>query len=448
MGLPIEDGRPRVVVLGSGFAGLKAVRTLRRAKVHVTVIDRSNHHLFQPLLYQVATAALNPADIASPIRRIFRGYKNVDVLLAEAESIDVPNKRVILDEGEISYDFLILGTGVGHSYFGHDDWQRFAPGLKSIDDALEIRRRVLSAFEAAEREPVESQRQAWLTFVIIGAGPTGVELAGTLAEVARKTLARDFRRIDPRQARILLLEGTKHVLPSYDESLSESARRQLEALGVEVQTNTLAKGIDASGVDLDEGRIEAHTVIWAAGLAASPLSKSLGAELDRSGRVKVDPELSILGRDDVYVVGDLMAFEQDGQPVPGVAPAAIQAGHHAAKNILRTLQQKPRKPFHYVDKGMLATIGRASAVANLRGWKFSGVPAWLLWLFVHIFFLVGFRNRLLVLIQWAYSYWTYDRGARLITHRWTGMLPDDPSETNTPVQVPKRTTAVSESKEG
>ncbi|CAN5903699.1 NAD(P)/FAD-dependent oxidoreductase [soil metagenome] len=442
---PITDGRPRVVILGSGFAGLEAVRTLRRAKVHVTVIDRSNHHLFQPLLYQVATAALNPADVASPIRRIVRGYKNVDVLLAEAESIDVPGQRVLLDEGEVSYDFLIVGTGAGHSYFGRDDWERFAPGLKSIEDALEIRRRVLSAFEAAEREPDEQQRRAWLTFVIIGAGPTGVELAGTLAEVARKTLARDFRRIDPRQARIVLLEGTPHVLPSFAESLSESARRQLEALGVEVHTGKLATGIDAGGVDLKDDRIVARTVIWAAGVAASPLSKTLGAPLDRAGRVKVDPDLTIPGRDEVYVVGDLMAFEQDGQPVPGVAPAAMQAGRHAARNILRTIEGKPRQPFRYNDKGLLATIGRASAVADLRGWKFSGLPAWLLWLFVHIFFLVGFRNRLLVMIQWAYSYLTYDRGARLITTSWKGSIQDDRPETS---PVPVRTTAESESKSG
>ncbi|WP_152051373.1 NAD(P)/FAD-dependent oxidoreductase [Tautonia marina] len=421
--------RPHVVILGAGFAGLAAMKVLGGKAVDVTVIDRTNHHLFQPLLYQVATAALNPADIAMPIRRIVRRSKNIRVLMGEVQSID-PERRVVrLDHGEIPYDFLIVATGAGHSYFGHDEWEKDAPGLKSIEDALEIRRRVLSAFEVAERESDPNRRQAALTFAIIGAGPTGVELAGTLSEVARKTLARDFRRIDPTQARILLLEGGPRVLAAYPEELSESARKQLEQLGVEVRLNSRVTHIDPEGVNIGDERIEARTVIWAAGVAASPLATGLGAPLDKAGRVKVEPDLTIPGHAEVFVVGDLMAKFQDGEMVPGVAPAAMQAGRYAAKSLLQQIAGKPRKPFHYVDKGLLATIGRASAVADLRGLTFSGLPAWLLWLFVHLFFLIGFRNRLLVMIQWAYSYLTYDRGARLITTTWHGLTQMRP-ETN------------------
>ncbi|WP_145266897.1 NAD(P)/FAD-dependent oxidoreductase [Tautonia plasticadhaerens] len=413
--------RPRVVIIGAGFAGLAAMKVLGRRDADVTVLDRTNHHLFQPLLYQVATAALNPADIASPIRRIVRRSKNIRVLMGEARSIDVGRRVVVLDGGEVPYDFLIVATGAGHSYFGHDEWERYAPGLKSIEDALEIRRRVLSAFEIAEREPDEARRRAFLSFVIVGAGPTGVELAGTLSEVARKTLARDFRRIDPAHARVILLEGGPRVLLSYPDDLSESAKRQLERLGVEVRLNSLATNIDDSGVDVGDDRIEARTVLWAAGVAASPLARTLGAPLDKAGRVEVEPDLTIPGHPEVFVVGDLMAASEGGEPVPGVAPAAMQAGRSAARNILRQIRGKPNEPFHYVNKGLLATIGRASAVADLPGLKFSGLVAWLLWLFVHIFFLVGFRNRLLVMIQWAYSYFTYDRGARLITTTWHGL---------------------------
>ncbi|WP_169977057.1 NAD(P)/FAD-dependent oxidoreductase [Tautonia rosea] len=425
--------RPQIVILGAGFAGLAAMKVLGGKAVDVTVIDRTNHHLFQPLLYQVATAALNPSDIAMPIRRIVRRSKNIRVLMGEVQTIDPERRFVVLDQGEISYDFLIVATGAGHSYFGHDEWERDAPGLKSIEDALEIRRRVLSAFEVAERESDTEERRAALTFVIIGAGPTGVELAGTLSEVARKTLARDFRRIDPTQARILLLEGGPRVLMAYPDDLSESALKQLAHLGVEVRLNSRVTHIDSEGVNIGDERIEARSVIWAAGVAASPLSRSLGAPLDKAGRVKVEPDLTVPGHPEVFVVGDLMAMFQDGEMVPGVAPAAMQAGRYAARSILRQISGKPRKPFHYVDKGLLATIGRASAVANLRGFKFSGLPAWLLWLFVHIFFLVGFRNRLLVMIQWAYSYLTYDRGARLITTTWHGLTKKQPELTTTTV---------------
>lgn len=424
-------GRPRVVILGCGFAGLEAARRLRRAAVRVTILDRSNHHLFQPLLYQVATAALNPSDIAFPIRRIVRNDPHTEVLLAEAKAVDVPGRRVELADGCIAFDYLIVATGVTHSYFGHDEWEGDAPGLKSIDDALEIRRRVLSAFEFAEREPDPDRQRPWLTFVVVGAGPTGVELAGTLAEVARKTLARDFRHINPTQARVILMEGSGHVLPSYVDELSESARRQLERLGVEVRTGSLVTAIDPDGVEVGGERIATRTVIWAAGVAASPLARTLNAPLDRSGRVLVRPDLTLPESDRVYVVGDLASIAQeDGSAVPGVAPAAIQMGRSVAENIRRSLAGKPHLPFRYKDKGMLATIGRASGVAHLGRFRFSGRPAWLLWLFVHIYFLIGFRNRLLVLIQWSWAYFTYDRGARLIT----GSLSDRGLEGRVPVE--------------
>jgi NADH dehydrogenase len=412
-----EDGRPRVIILGCGFGGLSAAQELKHAPARIIIVDRSNHHLFQPLLYQVATAALNPSDIASPIRRILRSQKNAEVLLAEAKAIDPAAKQVILADEIIPYDFLILATGATHSYFGHDEWERYAPGLKTIADALEIRRRVLSAFEFAERETDPSKRAAWMTFVIVGAGPTGVELAGTLAEIAHYTVARDFRHIDPKQARVILIEGTAHVLPVYVPELSEAARKQLEALGVEVRVGTMVTCIDANGVTTSGGHIESRTVLWAAGVAASPLAKSLGAPLDRAGRVVVNPDLSVPGCDGVYVVGDLAHVEQDGKPVPGVAPAAMQEARWAARNLLRQLKGQPTVPFRYKDKGSLATIGRASGVVDLNGLRFTGLLAWLLWLFVHIFFLIGFRNRVLVMIQWAWSYFTYDRGARLITGR-------------------------------
>ena len=419
-----RDRLPRVVIIGAGFGGLAAARAFNRADVRVTVIDRSNHHLFQPLLYQVATAALNPADIAAPIRRILRKQTNVQVILAEVMGIDVAGQSVELADGRVPFDYLILATGATHSYFGHDEWEQHAPGLKSLQDALEIRRRILTAFEVAERETDAEIRRAWMTFVIVGAGPTGTELAGTLVEVARKTLASDFRNIDPTEARVILLEGSPKVLPAYADPLNLKARQQLEHLGVEVQTEKIVTGIDANGVNIGSERIDAKTVLWAAGVAASPLAKALNVPLDRAGRVVVEPDLTIPGHANVYVIGDLASIASNGKPVPGVAPAAMQMGPFAAKNILLAIAGKPRKPFVYADKGMLATIGRGAAVVHIGGWKTSGYIAWLLWLFIHVFFLIGFRNRLLVMIQWAWSYFTYDRGARLITGRVRGPLSD------------------------
>lgn len=409
------EDRPRVVIIGSGFGGLEAARRLRRAPVRVIVVDRRNHHLFQPLLYQVATAALSPSDIAEPIRRVLRHQANAEVLLADATGIDVAARTVSLADGVLAYDYLILATGASHSYFGRDDWARFAPGLKSVEDALDIRRRILFAFEAAEREADPARRAAWLRFVVVGAGPTGVELAGALSEIARHALARDFRHIDPKQAHVILLEGTTRVLPSYDDDLSEKARDQLVRMGVDVRTGLMVTEIDDHGVFLGPERIEARTVLWAAGVVASPLAKTLGVPLDRAGRVLVEPDLTIPGHDEIYVIGDLAHVEQEGSLVPGVAPAALQEARHAVANIFRSLENRPRLPFRYRDKGSLATIGRAAGVADLHVVKLSGWLAWVAWLFIHIFFLIGFRNRFIVLFGWAWSYFTYDRGARLIT---------------------------------
>jgi NADH dehydrogenase len=413
------------VIIGAGFGGLRAARALRKAAVKVVVIDRSNHHLFQPLLYQVATGSLSYAEIATPLRRIFRDQPNAEVILGDVASIDVPGKRVILVDGEVPYDYLVVATGATHSYFGHDDWCRLAPGLKSLEDAMEIRRRIFSAFEVAERETDAARRLAWMTFVVVGAGPTGVELSGTLAEVARSTLAHEFRHIDPRSARIILMEGGPRVLGAFIEPLSASARRQLEALGVQVRTGAHVTNIDGDGVSIGDERIEARTVLWAAGVAASPLARSLGVPLDKAGRVVVEPDLTIPGRDEVYVIGDLAHVTQKGAPVPGVAPAAMQTGDHAARNILRSVRGQPREPFRYVDKGMLATIGRSRAVAHIGRIKASGFFAWLTWLFIHILFLIGFRNRLIVMIQWAWSFVTYDRGARVLIQRVEGPLADE-----------------------
>lgn len=409
-------GHPHVVILGGGFGGLYAAKALRGAPVRVSVVDRRNHHLFQPLLYQVATAGLNPADIAAPIRSILRGQQNVRVLLAEAAAVERANRRVLFSDGEIPYDFLIVATGVTHAYFGRDHWAAHAPGLKSIEDALDIRRRVFLAYEAAEREPDPERRGAWMTFVIIGAGPTGVEMAGALAEISRHALAAEFDHIDPGQARIVLLEGGPRVLPSYPETLSEKARRQLVALGVEVRTGALVTAVDGGGVEIGPERLPSRTVVWAAGVAASPLARSLGVPLDRAGRVVVRPDLTLPGDDDVYVIGDLAALEQDGRLVPGVCPAAIQQGRHAAANVLRRVRGEPNAPFRYRDKGSFATIGRGAAVGEMpRGLRLAGFPAWIAWLAIHIFFLIGFRNRVLVMFQWAYSYLTFRRGVRLIT---------------------------------
>jgi NADH:ubiquinone reductase (H+-translocating) len=409
--------RPEVVIVGGGFAGLAAARELRKAPVRVTLLDRRNHHLFQPLLYQVATAALSPSDISAPIRSILRRQRNAQVLLGEAVGVDLAQRRVRLADGEVlGYDHLIVAAGATHSYFGRDDWARFAPGLKTIEDALEIRRRVLLAFEQAEREADAAARGALLNFVVVGGGPTGVELAGALAEIARHTLAADFRHIDPTSARVVLLEAQPHLLPAYARPLQEAARRQLQRLGVEVRTGAKVTGIDAWGVDAGGERIPSRTVLWGAGVAASALGRALGAPVDRAGRVEVLPDLTVPGHPEVAVVGDLAVVRQaDGSAVPGLAPAALQEGQHAARNLLRALAGQPRRPFRYRDKGMLATVGRAAAVADVGGLRLSGLVAWLLWLLVHILFLIGFRNRVAVILQWAWSYVTFKRGARLIT---------------------------------
>ncbi len=406
---------PRVVIVGGGFGGLNAAQALKRAPVQVTLIDRRNHHLFQPLLYQVATAALNPSDIATPIRRILRKQTNAEVLLAEARAIDLATRTITLDKGSVAYDYLIVATGARHSYFGHEEWIPDAPGLKSIGDALEIRRRILSAFEEAEREPDPATRQAWLTFVVVGGGPTGVELSGALCEIAQHALARDFRKIDPTQARVILLEGSGRVLPPYAPELSASAKEQLTRLGVDVRTGKVVTSIDSEGVNVGEERIETRTVLWAAGVKGSGFGRALGVPLDRAGRVIVGQDLTIPGHPDVFVIGDLASLTIDGAPVPGVAPAAIQEGLHTAKNILRAIGGKPLLPFHYRNKGSLATIGRSAAVADLGKIKLTGPPAWFAWLLIHLMFLVGFRNRALVVFQWAWSFLSYDRGARLIT---------------------------------
>ncbi|MCH8983429.1 MAG: NAD(P)/FAD-dependent oxidoreductase [Acidobacteria bacterium] len=403
---------PRVVIVGVGFAGLNAAKALRKAPVRLTIIDRRNFHLFQPLLYQVATAALNPSDIAYPIRSIFRRQRNVvSVLLAEVVNIDLDASEITLDDGQtILYDYLVVATGATHSYFGHDEWSEVAPGLKTIEDALVIRSRVLRAFEEAERNPDQADR--WLSFVVVGAGPTGVELAGALIEIAVHAVGDEFDAVDPRNARVVLVEGTNRVLPPYPEGLSASARRQLEKLGVEVLTSALVELIDLDGVSLSTGeRIEAGTVIWAAGVEASPLGRMLGAEMDRSGRVMVQPDLSVAGQPNVFVAGDLALVEG----VPGVAPAAIQMGRHVASAIWADISGENRLPFRYRDKGSLATIGRARGVADIRGIRFSGLFAWIAWLAIHIFYLIGFRNRVFVLASWAWSYLTFRRGARIIT---------------------------------
>jgi NADH dehydrogenase len=409
---------PHVVIVGGGFAGLYAARALRSLPVRVTVVDQHNYHLFQPLLYQVATAALNPSDIAAPIRAILRRQKNTMVFLAEATAIDTARKVVKLADGELAYDYLVVATGATHSYFSHPEWEREAPGLKTIDDALEIRRRVLLAFEAAERESDPERQKTLLTFVIVGGGPTGVELAGALSEIARQTMIRDFRRIDPSRARVILVEGKDRVLPTYPPDLSEKARKQLEGLGVEVITGAVVSALEEGTVSIGEQVIAARTVLWGAGVKASPLAASLGVPLDRAGRVLVEPDLTIPGHKDVFVVGDLAAVKQyDCSFVPGVAPAAIQMGQHTARNLQRAVEGQPLRAFQYRDKGSLATIGRAAGVADLGRIRLSGFVAWFAWLAIHIFFLIGFRNRFLVFTQWAWAYVTYQRGARLITGR-------------------------------
>jgi NADH dehydrogenase len=415
---------PHVVIVGGGFGGLYAARAFKDAPVQVTVVDRHNYHLFQPMLYQVATAALSPGDIASPTRWVLRQQKNVRVLLAEVDRIDPDAQVVVVNEGDpaqpheltLKYDYLILAAGSTHAYFGHPEWSTRALGLKTLDDALEIRRQVLLSFEAAEREQNEAAQRRLLTFVIVGAGPTGVELAGALAEIARQALRQDFRNIRPESARILLLEGGPTILSTFPEILREKARQSLQRLGIEVRTNSVVTMVDPEGVTIGDGeRIPAQTVLWAAGVAASPLARSLDAPLDRAGRVLVEPTLAVPGHPQIFVIGDLASLQQDGRPLPGVAQVAIQGGKHAAKNIRRAIRGEPLLPFRYHDYGNVAVIGRGSAVVDVGPVKASGFFAWVFWLFLHIFWLIGFRNRLTVLIEWAWSYITMQRGVRLIT---------------------------------
>ncbi len=408
------DGKPHVVIIGGGFGGLYAAKALKRAPVRVTLIDRRNHHLFQPLLYQVATAALAAPDIAAPIRKILRRQKNASVLLARADAIDVSGKRVMLDEGELAYDYLIVAAGATHSYFGNDQWAEFAPGLKTIDDAFDIRRRVLIAYERAERETSPTRRKELLTFVVVGGGPTGVELAGALAEIARNTLTRDFRNVDPQSARVVLLDAGDRLLPPYLPRLSLSAKHQLEGLGVQVVTGARVTNIDAQGVSIGAERIQAATVLWAAGVQSNPLGKSIGAPMDRAGRIQVEPDLSVPGQPNVFVVGDMAAVKHGEGMVPGVAPAAMQMGRYAAAAIVARIKGAQVKPFKYADKGSLATIGRSRAVAQFGNWGFSGILAWSFWLWLHVFFLIGFRNRVVVMLEWFWAYLTFQRSARII----------------------------------
>jgi NADH dehydrogenase len=418
-----DPRRPRIIVIGAGFAGLYAARELRKAhEADVLVLDRTNHHLFQPLLYQVATAVLAPSDITSPVRSLLRKQRNTTVLLADVHSVDVERKVVVADGGtgvrEVSYDYLILAAGASHSYFGHPEWERIAPGLKSIEDAREIRRRFLMAFENAEKSDDQEKVNEWLTFVIVGGGPTGVELAGIIPDVAHYGMRSDFRRIDTRNTRVILLEGGPRVLPTFPQELSEHARRDLEALGVEVRTGALVTRITPLGVYVGEEFIPARNVFWAAGNEASYTGESLGAPSDKQGRVLVEPDLSIPGHPEVFVVGDQASVkQQNGELVPGVAPAAMQEGRWAAKNIIRSLRDKEREPFRYFNKGNLATIGRNKAVADFGRLQVAGWLAWWLWLFVHIMYLAGFRNRASVLLEWGYSYFTFQRGSRLITQK-------------------------------
>jgi NADH dehydrogenase len=449
---------PRVVIVGAGFGGLNAAQALGRAKARITVIDRKNYHTFQPLLYQVATAGLSPGEIAAPIRSILSSHKNVEVLMAEVTGFDLDHRKVETPDGNFPYDYLIVAAGASHAYFGHEDWEPFAPGLKTIEDALEIRRRVLLAFELAERQVAAGAAAAPLNFVVVGGGPTGVELAGTLAEISRHALAHEYRAIDPKMAHILLLEGGPRIVPAYAADLSRSAQEQLQHLGVEVRTSSAVTQIGPGAIYVGKTRLSATVILWAAGVAASPLGKQLDAPVDRAGRVLVQPDMSLPGHPEVFVIGDLAALNDvDGKLLPGVAPVAMQQGDYVAKLIRREIKSgqgapflasfarkpllsepkggdvEPRLPFRYWDKGSLATIGRAAAVAEFGKIHISGFIAWLAWLFVHILFLIGFRNRLLVFIQWAWSYVTYERGARLITGStylpgWSAVPPhSDPS---------------------
>ncbi len=416
-----KSKKPKVIIVGGGFGGLQAAKELANREVEVTLIDRKNHHTFQPLLYQVATAVLSPGEIASPIRRILQRYKNIEVILGEVVAFDLEKQTVKLEEcvsdaGEVAYDYLIVAAGARHSYFGHDEWEEDAPGLKTIEDAVEIRRRVLLAFELAEREAYLTGKQKPLNFVVIGGGPTGVELAGAIAGIARQALEKDFKAIDTTKARVMLFEGSNRVLGTFAEELSEKAKKQLEDLGVEVFLNSLVTEVEENRIKVGENWIQYNVALWATGVAASPLGKVLGAETDRAGRVLVQTDLTIPSHKNVFVIGDMASLKmENGQPVPGVAPAAMQMAETACVNILRDLRGEARENFHYVDKGSMATIGRNKAIAEIGKWKFSGYIAWLMWLFVHIISLIGFRNRLSVLTEWMWAYFTRERSARLIT---------------------------------
>jgi NADH:ubiquinone reductase (H+-translocating) len=413
-----SDVRARVVIVGGGFGGLRAAKALADAPVRVTLVDRRNHHLFQPLLYQVATAALSPADIAQPIRSVLRGQPNMEVILADVDAIDVAAKEVVLgeDAGRLSYDYLILAAGANHAYFGHDEWAPNAPGLKTLEDALDIRRRILTSFEEAERESDPVRRKALMTFVVVGGGPTGVEMAGAIAEIARFSLARDFRHIDTRDAKVILIEASTKLLAAFPERLSRRSVKDLERLGVEVRFGKPVTAITPDAVTVGDEKIPANTIVWAAGVQSSPLGRSLGVDLDRAGRVRINPDLSVPGHPEIFVIGDMASLEDArGRPLPGVAQVAMQQGAWAAANILRAIEGKPTRPFRYRDLGNMATIGRKSAVANIRGLRLTGFVAWLAWAVVHILNLIGFRNRVLVGLQWLWSYLTLQRGARLIT---------------------------------
>jgi NADH dehydrogenase len=414
----------RVVIVGGGFGGLSAALRLKRAPVEVTLIDRCNYHLFQPLLYQVATGSLSPANISSPLRTILKGHQNTQVLLAEATGVEVGKRRVILSDGAIEYDTLIVATGSSHQYFGHHEWEQYAPGLKTVEDATDMRRRILLAFETAERETDPERLRVMMTFVIVGGGPTGVELAGALAEIANDTLRHDFRHIDPSQARIILVEGGDRVLPAYPPQLSEAARKKMERLGVTVRVNAMVTDIEKDLVTVRTGdaseKFAARTILWAAGVLGSPLGRAVaretGAPIDQAGRIRVEPDCTVPGHPEIFVIGDLANFtHQTDKPLPGVAQPAIQEGHYVAKAILRRLRGEDRKPFHYFDKGNLAVIGRGAAVADLNWLRLSGFPAWLIWIFIHLLYIVEFQNRLLIFLQWAWFYFTFDRSARLIT---------------------------------
>ncbi|MDA3969972.1 MAG: NAD(P)/FAD-dependent oxidoreductase [Desulfobulbaceae bacterium] len=408
-----------VVIVGGGFAGLNAAKKLGNKKdVRVTLLDRTNHHLFQPLLYQVAMAALSPADIAGPIRHILAGYRNITVLQDEVTQVRLAEQHIITPKGSLDYDYLILSCGSRHSYFGHEEWEEFAPGLKTIEQATEIRRRVLTAYETAEREEDPHQQRSHLTFAIVGGGPTGVELAGAIGEMSRFTLARDFRNIDPKLTRIILIEAGQRILPSFPAKLASKATRDLEKLGVQVWTNSLVTKIDGNGVQIDKERVECATILWAAGVRPSALNAALGVELDRQGRVLVEPDLSVAGHPEVFVAGDQAHFDHGrAHPLPGIAPVALQQGHWIAKNILRSIKGAAPRPFQYLDKGQLATIGRSRAILELGNLQLSGFLAWVAWLIIHIYYLIGFKNRLFVTMNWAWSFFSFRRGARLIINK-------------------------------